>query len=179
MKNDLTPCIAWYIFRTLAIIVNSDIFSHIAAYLEPYVFLTYSEPCHVQNHGIFRTQDIFISLLRYILVCSKRCVTLAYWDPCHIQNCGILRTRGTFRHIDTYSIKIVIIALTFFHFQQNLRRHKFFNFCQLQCLTESTYMIRNLRKERYNKIKLTFSSENTFYDRKESSLTKYYRIRSK
>ena len=28
-------------------------------------------------------------------------------------------------------------------------------------------------------MKLTLSSENKFYDRKESSLTKYYRIRSK
>ena len=30
----------------------------------------------------------------------------------------------------------------------------------------------------YNRIKLTFSSENKFYDRKESSLTKYYCIQS-
>ena len=82
--------------------------------LEPYVFLTYSEPCHIQNHGIFRIQDIFTSLLRYILVYSKRCVTLAYWEPCHIQNCGIFRTRGTFRHIETHSIMVVIIAWTFF-----------------------------------------------------------------
>ena len=32
-----------------------DIFSHIVAYLEPCVTLAYSEPCHIQNSGVFRT----------------------------------------------------------------------------------------------------------------------------
>ena len=36
----------------------SDIISHIVAYLEPCVTLAYSEPCHIQNAGIFRTQVI-------------------------------------------------------------------------------------------------------------------------
>ena len=56
----------------------SDIFSHIVVYLEPYVSLAYSEPSHIQNPGIFRTQDIFRTRLRRILAYSERCVTLAY-----------------------------------------------------------------------------------------------------
>ena len=30
-----------------------DILNHIVAYLEPCVALAYSEPCHIQNPGIF------------------------------------------------------------------------------------------------------------------------------
>ena len=56
----------------------SDIFSHIVAYLEPCVTLAYSKPCHIQNLGIFITQDVFRTLSRHILIYSKRCVTLAY-----------------------------------------------------------------------------------------------------
>ena len=62
------------------------IFNHIVAYLEPCVTLVYLEPCHIQNPGIFRTQDILRSLSRHILAYSERCVMLAYWEPCHIQN---------------------------------------------------------------------------------------------
>ena len=47
-------------------------FSHIVAYLEPCVTLAYSEPCHIQNPGIFRTQDIFRTLSRHDLVHSER-----------------------------------------------------------------------------------------------------------
>ena len=35
----------------------SDILSHAVAYLEPYVTFIYSELCHIQNPGIFRTRD--------------------------------------------------------------------------------------------------------------------------
>ena len=69
----------------------SDIFRHIVAYLEPCVTLTYSEPCHIQNPGIFRTQDIFRTLSRHILTYSKRCVTFAFWELCHIQKFAIFR----------------------------------------------------------------------------------------
>ena len=44
----------------------------IVTYLEPCVTLVYSEPCHIQNPGIFRT------LSRHILAYSERHVTLAY-----------------------------------------------------------------------------------------------------
>ena len=52
-------------FRNLSIIVNSDILRHIT-YLEPYVPIAYSEPCHIQNLVIFRTPDIFRNLSRHI-----------------------------------------------------------------------------------------------------------------
>ena len=69
----------------------SDIFNHIVAYLEPCVIRAYSEPCHVQNPGIFRTQDICRILSRHILGYSVDCPTFAFWKPCHIQNIAILR----------------------------------------------------------------------------------------
>ena len=54
-----------------------DIFSHIVAYLEPCETLTYSEPCHIQHPGIFKTQDILRTLSRHVLAYSERCVMLA------------------------------------------------------------------------------------------------------
>ena len=74
----------------MAVIVNSDIFSQYVAYLEPCVTLAYSEPCHVQNPGIFRTQNVLKTLSRHMAY-SERCVTLAYGEPCHIQNFAIFR----------------------------------------------------------------------------------------
>ena len=38
---------------------DSDLFSHIVAYLKPCVTFVYSKSCHIQNPGIFRTQVIF------------------------------------------------------------------------------------------------------------------------
>ena len=58
----------------------SHIQSHTVAYLEPCATLAYSEPCHFQNPDIFRTQDIFRTLLRHILAYSEHCVTIAYWE---------------------------------------------------------------------------------------------------
>ena len=69
----------------------SDIFSHIVAHLEPCVILAYSEPCHIQYSGIFRTQDMFRTLLRHILAYSLGCVKLASWKPCQNQNFVIFR----------------------------------------------------------------------------------------
>ena len=106
----------------------SDIFNHFTAYLEPFVILAYSEPFHIQNPGIFRTQDIFRTLSRHILAYSVDCITLAFWKTYFIQDFAIFRISalrnsrhiqnpvdlGTFRHIQTYSI---MITLTFFlHF---------------------------------------------------------------
>ena len=85
----------------------SDIFSHPVRYLEPCLTLGYSEPCHIQNPGIFRT------LSRYILAYLECCVTLAYWEPCHIQDFVIFRiwaylgpqaySESSFRDIQAYS----------------------------------------------------------------------------
>ena len=118
-------CILWYIFRTLSIIVNSDISgmfkscseisSLIVAYLEHCITLAYSKPCHIQNTNIFRTQDVFKTLSRNIM---------AYSERSHIKNPAIFRTWAylgpkpysescLFRHSQAYSI-IVIITLTFF-----------------------------------------------------------------
>ena len=52
--------------------------SHILACLEPRVTFKYSELRHIQNPGIFRTQDIFRPLSRHILTYSELCITLAY-----------------------------------------------------------------------------------------------------
>ena len=99
-----------YIFRTL-----SYTSIHIVAYWEPCVTLAYSEPCHIQNPGIFRAQDIFRTLSSQILAYSKRCVTLAYWEHWHIQNCailGLLENRLTFlmkiKH-STFLLKIIFL----------------------------------------------------------------------
>ena len=103
----------------------SDIFSYIVAYLEPCVISTYSEPFHIQNPGIFRTQDILRTLSRHILAYSVDCITLAFWKTYFIQDFAIFRISalrnsrhiqnpvylGTFRHIQTYSI---MITLSFF-----------------------------------------------------------------
>ena len=46
---------------------------------------------YIQNPDIFRTQDVFRTLSRYILAYSKRCVTLAYCEPFYIQKLVIFR----------------------------------------------------------------------------------------
>ena len=92
----------------------SEIFRHFVAYLELCVTLEYSDPCHIQNPGIFRTQGIFRTLSRHTLAYSERFVRLAYWEPCHIQNFGIFRILAylgpeaysescLFSHIQVYS----------------------------------------------------------------------------
>ena len=104
--------------QNLVIIVNSDIFRHIVTYLEPYVTLACSEPCYIENPGICRTKDIFKTLLRHILAYSACYVMLAYCE--HIFR--ILTYLGPevysesclFRHLQAYSIMIVIITLTLF-----------------------------------------------------------------
>ena len=69
----------------------SDICSHIVAYLEPFVNLTYPEPRHIQNPGIFGTRDIFRALSKHFPAYSERCVTLANWERCRVQNFAIFR----------------------------------------------------------------------------------------
>ena len=64
--TDLEPYLLWS---------NSGIIKHIFAYWETCVILTYSEPCHIQNLGIFRTQDIFRTLSRHVLA-NTECVRI-------------------------------------------------------------------------------------------------------
>ena len=123
----------------------ADIFSHTVAYLEPCVTLEYSEYCHIQNPGIFSTQDIFRTLSKHILVLfRKQCNafilrTLSYSELCHIQKIGILRLQAysescSFRHIqvysgifsnDSYNINFLFFNLILHTFQRNLKRHVF------------------------------------------------------
>ena len=105
-------------------------FRHIKAYLEPCVTLAYSEPCHIQTPGIFRTQDIFRTRSWHILVYSERCLTLPYWEPSHIQN--TFYTEQFLHNIQAYSVMIVTITISFLFFtsilhtfQQNLKWHLF------------------------------------------------------
>ena len=121
----------------------SDIFSHILADLEPSVTLAYSEPFHIQNPGIFRTQDIFRTLPRHILTYSECCVTLAQWKRCHIESFNIFRILAyfgpqayskscLFRHIHAYSdifnndsynnTNFLFFTLILHTFQWNLKR---------------------------------------------------------
>ena len=105
-------------------------------YLEPCIFLAYSEPCHIQNPGIFRTSDILRAMSRHSLAYSERCVTLsknfaifmilAFWHlgpEAYSEFC-------LFRHIpaynyDSYNKLNFLIVNTF---QRNLRTHMFFNY---------------------------------------------------
>ena len=83
------PCLFLQIQTYSGIFMSySNIFSHIVAYSEPCITLAYSETCHIQNSGIFRTQDIFRTLSAHIVAYSEHCRTLTYAEPCHIQNLG-------------------------------------------------------------------------------------------
>ena len=129
------------IFRTLSVITNSDIFRHIHVlfrHIQPYcgIFrtlcnpcpLVYSELCHIQNPGIFWTQDIFRTLSRHILAYSECCITFSYQEHCHTQNLTLFKILAylgpkkysescLFRHIQAYLIRIVTMP---FHFHFNL-----------------------------------------------------------
>ena len=132
------------IFRHIHVLL--DIFSHIVAYLEPCVTLAYLEPCYIQNSSIFRTQDMFrtLSIKVYSGISKALCNasilrTLTFSELCHIQTFGIFRTRGIFRTplmqvpsgIFKTMIGIVIlnfVCFFYFTFQQNLKRHIFFDY---------------------------------------------------
>ena len=77
------------------------------------LYETYSELCHIQNLHICRTWDIFRTMSKHFMVYPEYCVTFAFWKPCHIQNFNTVYL-GIFRHIQVYSIMVIIIALTFF-----------------------------------------------------------------
>ena len=116
-------CLVWSIQTYSGIFTScSDmqpycgIFRNLCNSCQEYLFnilaLAYSEPCHIQNPGIFRVQDI--TLWRHIPVYSRGCVTLAYWEPYHIKTFGIFRSLAylgpdaysesfLFRHIQPYS----------------------------------------------------------------------------
>ena len=99
-------------FRTLSIIVNSDIFRYF------HVLFRHIEPCrnpvyllHIQKLAIFRIlayleREIY-SEQRHIPAYSERCVTISYWEPCliwelyHIHSFGIFRTRGIIRTLSS------------------------------------------------------------------------------
>ena len=68
-----------YMFTSIATLTT-----HIQAYSAPCVTLTYLQPCHVQNPGIFRTGGLIKTLWN---------IDQAYFEPCH---------RALFSHNQTY-----------------------------------------------------------------------------
>ena len=79
------------IFRTLSFIIISEISRHIHVlfrYIQPY-FDIFRTKC---NSWILRTQDIFRTLSRYILVNSDHCLTLIYRELCHNQKFAMFRS---------------------------------------------------------------------------------------
>ena len=141
------PCLLSYIQTYSGIFTsNAGIFSYIMVYSEHCITLKYSEPCHIQNSGIYSTRDILRSLSRHIMAYSERCVTLEYSEPCHIQIFGIFRILAylrpdaysefrLFRHIHAYSgmfnndsynnINFLFSLLILRTFRRNLKRHMF------------------------------------------------------
>ena len=93
---------------------------------------TYSEHCDIRNPYIFRTRDTFRSISRHILAYSDFFVMLACWQLCNIQNCNPVYL-DIFKHIQVYSIMIVLIVLNFFfhinltYFSTKFRRTCFFD----------------------------------------------------
>ena len=100
-------------FRTLSIIVNSDIFSHIHILLRHFLpchgicrtlcsscifrTLSYSESWHIYNPTYIQNSVKVYSGIFRILCNARMLSTLPYLELCHIQNFGIFLTRGIFR----------------------------------------------------------------------------------
>ena len=81
------------------------LFRHIVVYLEPSLTLVYSEPCHIQNPGIFIIQYVFLNSVKaysgiFRMLCNT-CMLRTFWysELCYIQNVGIFRTQGIFRSL--------------------------------------------------------------------------------
>ena len=150
-------------FRHILVYLRSiQTLSHPVAYLEPCLTLGYSEPCHIQNPGIFRAQDIFRTLSRYILAYLECCLTLAYWEPCYIQDFVIFKiwaylgpqaySEFSFRDIQAYSDifnssnnNINFLFYRAYFLTKFKKAYVFWlQWLQFQYLTESTEIIRNL-----------------------------------
>ena len=71
--------------KTKAIQTDLGTFRHSQAYSKPCVNLAYSEPWYIQNLEIFKTGNIFR--------------TLVYSEPQCFENSGIFKTQGLFRHL--------------------------------------------------------------------------------
>ena len=133
---------------------------------EPCATPAYSERWHIQNPGIFITQEIFRTLSKHF---PARCITLAYWEPFHIQNFATFKSFAYLRpevysesylqrHIqpnsgifinDSYNNNNFSFSNLILHaFQQNLKIQMFFwrQWRPFQCSTESTEIIRDLWK---------------------------------
>ena len=71
--------------KAKAIQTDLGTFSHNQEYSKPYVNVAYYELPYIQNSDIFKTRNIFRTL-----VCS---------EPRYIENSGIFETQGLFRHL--------------------------------------------------------------------------------
>ena len=103
------------------------------AYLEPCVTLAYSKPCHIQNPGIFRAQDISRTPSRHILAYSQRCVKFPYWKSCHILKFFIFRILSYLGPEANSEFCLFIydssIILTFFFTLKELRNYSLCIIC--------------------------------------------------
>ena len=102
-----------HIFRTLSLIINSNIFRHFnvqfkhiqphcGIFRKPCVTLAYSELCHIQILAYLEPRKIQNSVEAYSGIFRTLCNThilrtLPYSELCHFQNLGIFRTEGIFR----------------------------------------------------------------------------------
>ena len=104
----------------------SDIFRHIVAYLEPCVTLAYSEHSHILILAHLEPK-IYPELCQSIsgtskTLCNARILrTLTYFNFTIFRILGIFRPNAyskscLFRHIQAYSITIIIITLNFFFY---------------------------------------------------------------
>ena len=71
--------------KTKAIQTDLGTLRHNQVYSKPCVNLTYSEPWYIQNPDIFKTRNIFR--------------TLVYSEPRCTENYGIFKTQGLFRYL--------------------------------------------------------------------------------
>ena len=71
----------------------------IQVYSAACVTLTYSQPCHIPNHGILRTGGIFKTLQNF---------DQAFSEPCHSQKEQFIQ--AIFSHIQVYSEPCVTLA---------------------------------------------------------------------
>ena len=149
--------------------------------------MAYTEPCHKQNPGIFRTRDIFKknSVIAYsgiLRACSARILRTLYWGLlylglCHIQNFGLFRTLAysescLFRHIQAYSdifnnnsysnTNVLFVTLILHALPRNLIRHLFLTTITSISMLDWVYLNNTWSlKKHYSRINKTCFSRKT------------------
>ena len=75
----------WVNVKPKAIQTDLGTFRHNQTYSKPCVNLAYSAPWYIQNPDIFKTKNVFR--------------TLVHSESPYIENSGIFKTQGLFRHL--------------------------------------------------------------------------------